>query len=276
MLSGPLAGSTSVFSALVAAVPLPPSSLSGVVFADFNDDGQVDFGEQGIAGVTITLTAPTTSATPSTSAQTTDGRRRLRLPRTCGRARTRSPRPAAGRLHRRASTPSAPAAGASRGDQFDREPRGGPRRPELQLRRAAGRDRAVQHGPDGRHRLLEQQERPGADQGPQRRRSSTQLGDWLAATFPHMFGTPSGSNNLAGKSNAYVASFFQSRFVLKGEKLDAQVLATALAVYVTNATLEQHRRGDPVRLHRRRQRRRRRRRSTSAPTAPPSAWRTTP
>jgi titin len=43
--TGPLAGSTSEFSALSAAVPLPPSSLSGVVFADFNNDGQVDFGE---------------------------------------------------------------------------------------------------------------------------------------------------------------------------------------------------------------------------------------
>ena len=53
-----------------------------------------------------------------------------------------------------------------------------------------------------------------------------------------MFGASSGGNNLAGKSNADVASFFQSRFVLKGEKLDAQVLATALAVYVTNATLD--------------------------------------
>ena len=53
-----------------------------------------------------------------------------------------------------------------------------------------------------------------------------------------MFGAAAGSNNLAGKSNADVASFFQSRFVVKGQKLDAQVLATALAVYVTDATLD--------------------------------------
>ena len=66
----------------------------------------------------------------------------------------------------------------------------------------------------------------------------TQLGDWLAATFPHMFGALSGSNNLAGQSNDYVASFFQSRFVVHGQKLDAQVLATALAVYVTDPTLD--------------------------------------
>src|SRR5205823_11883960 len=68
--------------------------------------------------------------------------------------------------------------------------------------------------------------------------TSTQLGDWLAKTFPHMFGQYSGSNNLAGQNNASVASFFQGRFVVHGQKLDAQVLATALAVYVTDGTLD--------------------------------------
>jgi hypothetical protein len=35
-----------------------------------------------------------------------------------------------------------------------------------------------------------------------------------------------------------VAALFQKDFVLQGIKLDAQVLATALAVYATNATLD--------------------------------------
>ena len=47
-------GNTSEFALDVQAIR--PASLSGVVFADFNDDGQVDFGEQGIPGVPITLT----------------------------------------------------------------------------------------------------------------------------------------------------------------------------------------------------------------------------
>ena len=68
--------------------------------------------------------------------------------------------------------------------------------------------------------------------------AGTQLGDWLAATFPHMFGRMPGSNNLTGKSNAYRRRALPAGFVLKGEKLDAQVLATALAVYVTDATLD--------------------------------------
>src|SRR5262245_16935886 len=53
-----------------------------------------------------------------------------------------------------------------------------------------------------------------------------------------MFGASAGSNNLAGKDNASVAAFFQTRFVVKDQKLDAQVLATALAVYVTDGTLD--------------------------------------
>ena len=34
---------------------IPPASLSGTVFADFNGDGEVDFNEQGIGGVLIAL-----------------------------------------------------------------------------------------------------------------------------------------------------------------------------------------------------------------------------
>jgi hypothetical protein len=52
-----------------------------------------------------------------------------------------------------------------------------------------------------------------------------------------MFGANS-SNDLAGQSNAYIAALFQSDFVVKGVKLDAQVLATAPAVYATSATLD--------------------------------------
>lgn len=67
--------------------------------------------------------------------------------------------------------------------------------------------------------------------------ADTQLGDWLAATAPNLFGGAAGANNLAGKSNVDVAAFFQSLFSIRGQKLEAQVMATALAVYVTNSTL---------------------------------------
>ena len=68
--------------------------------------------------------------------------------------------------------------------------------------------------------------------------SVTSVANWLAATMPNTFGASAGSNDLAGKSNAYVAVLFQQDFVMKGVKLDAQVLATALAVYATSVTLD--------------------------------------
>ncbi len=68
--------------------------------------------------------------------------------------------------------------------------------------------------------------------------SSTLLGDWLAATLPDIFGPNAGAgNDLAAMTNTYVAAVFQQRFALKGIKLDAQLMATALSVFATNASL---------------------------------------
>src|SRR5262249_45076182 len=48
------------------------SSLSGLVFEDLNDDGQVDLGEKGIAGVLITLTGSDDLGNAISASQTTD------------------------------------------------------------------------------------------------------------------------------------------------------------------------------------------------------------
>jgi hypothetical protein len=64
----------------------------------------------------------------------------------------------------------------------------------------------------------------------------TQLGNWLAATFPNTFGVNAGARNLAGLSASQVTNAFQQKFVLR-DKLDAQLMATALNVYATNASL---------------------------------------
>jgi hypothetical protein len=69
--------------------------------------------------------------------------------------------------------------------------------------------------------------------------SVTSIANWLAATMPNTFGVNAGvKKDLTGKSNASVAALFQRDFVLQGVKLDAQVLATALNIYATNATLD--------------------------------------
>ena len=67
------------------------------------------------------------------------------------------------------------------------------------------------------------------------------LGDYLAATYPNLFG------NLAGKSNDEVSSYYNKLFKNKAKgamstdarKLEVEVLSLALAAYVTNDNLVQ-------------------------------------
>lgn len=66
---------------------------------------------------------------------------------------------------------------------------------------------------------------------------ATDLGNWLADNFPNLWGANAGPNNLAGKTNTQVAAFFVSKFSVKGVKLDAQILGSAFATYVTNSQL---------------------------------------
>jgi len=67
--------------------------------------------------------------------------------------------------------------------------------------------------------------------------TATALANWLAATFPNLYGASAGANNLTGKSNAQVAAFDQTLFHLGGTRAQAQVLATALNVYATTLSL---------------------------------------
>jgi hypothetical protein len=67
--------------------------------------------------------------------------------------------------------------------------------------------------------------------------TSTALANWLAATFPNLYGASAGSNDLAGQTNVQVGAFFQTEFKLGGTEVQAQVLATALNVYATTASL---------------------------------------
>jgi hypothetical protein len=58
------------------------------------------------------------------------------------------------------------------------------------------------------------------------------LGNWLATNFPNLFG------DLAGKTNAEVAAIYKARFGQTGlAKTQAQVMAVALASYVTSTAL---------------------------------------
>jgi len=61
--------------------------------------------------------------------------------------------------------------------------------------------------------------------------TSTLLGQWLGTNFPGLYGC------LTNQTNAQIAQLFLKDFSVKGAKVDAQVLATALAVYSTNSSL---------------------------------------
>ena len=64
--------------------------------------------------------------------------------------------------------------------------------------------------------------------------TATNLATWLATNLPHLFGVDAGANNLTGKTNSDVAALFQK---LNSSKGDAEVMAAALAVYVTDSDL---------------------------------------
>jgi hypothetical protein len=225
---------TSEFS---AGTIIAPSSLSGMVFEDFNNDGQVDFGEQGIAGVTVTLAGADDLGRPVNRSQQTgaDGSYLFGnlLPGTYTLTETQPAGYPQG-IDRVGSAGGSLVAT----DQFlmplgrgvdginynygERPPAGG----------------AVQPGQTATIGFWHNQNGQALIRALNGGSSSTQLANWLAATLPHTFGVHAGSNNLTGRSNAYVAALFQQDFVMRGVKLDAQLLATALSVYATNATLD--------------------------------------
>jgi Putative Ig domain len=65
---------------------------------------------------------------------------------------------------------------------------------------------------------------------------STTLGNWLANNFPYLYGPSAGApNDLTNKNNAAVAALFSTLFT--NDKTGAQIMAGALASYVTSTTL---------------------------------------
>ena len=217
-------------------ITIATSSLSGLVYVDFNNDGQVDFGEKGIAGVTVHLTGTDDrgNAVDQVLATDADGAYVFRFLRP-GTYRIAETQPTG---YNQGINTVGTEGGMVSGDEFA-------------LTLAA--DRAALNYNFGERPVANGSLHPGQTAGIgfwnnkngqalikslNGGQTSIQLGNWLAATFPNMYGKDAASNDLTGKTNTQVAAFFQSRFVLKGSKVDAQVLATALSVYVTNATLD--------------------------------------
>ncbi len=225
-----------VLASTVNGLTQAPRSLSGIVFADFNNDGQVDFGERGISGVTVRLDGTDFLGNPVHLSQPTDDAGAYVFQGLRPGSYTISEAQPAG--YTQGINSIGTGGGSVSGDSFtlalaansnaltynygERPAAGGTVR--------GGQTAGIGFWNNRNGQALIQALNGGA--------TSTQLGNWLATTFPHMFGVLSGSNNLVAKNNAYVAAYFQSLFTAQGPKLDAQVLATALSVYATNTTLD--------------------------------------
>lgn len=208
--------------------------LNGFVYEDFNDDGQIDFNENGIAGVHVHLHGTNDLQQTIDLDAITDS---------AGLYEFRGLRPGSYTVSAALPTGYTPgeltlgtAGGAVANGQFtvgvgsdDAMNYNFGERPASGGGILSGQTAGIGFWNNKKGQSLLK----ALNGGP----SATQLGNWLATTFPNLFGANAGANNLAGKTNAEVAAVFQRLFVAKGMKLEAQVMATALAVYVTNQTL---------------------------------------
>ncbi len=216
---------------------LLPSSLAGLTYVDFNDDGEVNFGEAGISGVTVTLTgtdmhgdpiAPVVQTTESTGAYLFENLR----PGTYTITETQPVDYIDGK-----DTPGGPV-GLVENDTFrEIDLLSGMEGVNYNFGERPLPGTTVQQGMTATIGFWRNKHGQSLIRSLNDNELSTQLGDWLAATFGNLYGAGAGTNSLAGKSNAYVADYFSTLFKMKGPKLGAQVLATALSVYVTNSTL---------------------------------------
>jgi hypothetical protein len=218
---------------------LPPASLSGAVFADFNNDGQIDFGEAGISGVSVHLTGTDDlgHAVDRTLQTDGDGAYVFLNLRPGSYYLTRTTQPAE-------YTAGIDSVGTTGGtlsttiaDQFFVQLAQGVNGLNYNYGERPAATGSVQKGQTAGIGFWNNKNGQALILALNGGGSSHELGDWLAATFVNMYGVNS-SNDLAGKNNAYIAALFQQDFLQKGMKLDAQVLATALSVYATNATLD--------------------------------------
>ncbi len=213
-----------------------PASVSGIIWEDFNGDGNVDFNEHAISGVTVMLSGTDSqgNAVSLTAVTDSDGSYAFRdlQPGTYTISETQptgwtAEAALAGSLGGTAGTNAISSVTLDAGqDGFN-----------YNFAQQAASGSAITSGQtatigfwNGRmgQRLLESLNGSAY---------STQLGNWLATSFPNLFGAQAGWNNLAGRSNAQVANAFQQKFRVKSLDLDAQVMALAFAVYCTNSNL---------------------------------------
>jgi len=229
---------------------IEPSYVQGLVFEDFNNDGLIDFGETAIEGVTVTLSGTddrgqVVSASASTDA---DGLYIFADLRPGQYTATETQPAGHGDGLDIVGTVNGVTVGANVvNDQLSAIEIAQPasaaedynfaERPATTGQLTSGQTATIGFWQNKNGQNLLNSLTGG--------KNSTQLGNWLAATFPNMYGEAAGASNLAGATNAQVATFYKDQLfkdkkkgALPGPaKVDAQTMAVAFAVYCTNSTL---------------------------------------
>jgi hypothetical protein len=239
---GNFAGSDS----MVAVTVFAPSAIQGLVYVDLDDNGQVDLGERAVAGVTVTLTGTddlghVVSRTVQTDSNGVYVFLSLRPSNAAGYTATET-QPANlldgrdslgtvnGVLTGNAAVNDAFSAitllqGGSLAENYNFG-----ERPLTTGGVAAGQTATIGYwqNRNGQNLLRSLNGGPAA----------TSLGHWLAVNFPNMYAA------LDGMTNADIAAYYKALFARTSQtapggppKVDCQVMAAALAVYVTNQNL---------------------------------------
>jgi hypothetical protein len=223
-----------------------PSVIQGLVWVDFNNDGLVDFNERVIEGAVITLTGTNDLGEPVLEIVLTDGDGiytfgNLRPSNAAGYTITESQ--PGGYLDGRdtlGTIDNVTVGNVVVNDAFSSILLGGSgtvaenynfgERPATTGGVSSGQAAGIGFWQNKHGQNLIKALNGGAN--------ATQLGHWLAATFPNMYAA------LHGLTNAQVAAHYKVLFSQNGQsspggppKMDAQVMATALAVYMTNQSL---------------------------------------
>jgi hypothetical protein len=228
---------------------IQPSRIQGLVWEDFNDDGEVNYSEKAIEGVEVHLTGIDDRGQAVDLIMTTDSQGIFEFTDLRPGIYALAEVQPAGFLDGQDSLGTVNgllSGSAAVNDQFSGIALPGPgsdgvnynfgERPAPGGQAAPGQTAANGFWQNKHGQALIK----ALNGGP----NSTQLGNWLAATFPHLYGVLAGPNNLTGKTNTQVADLYISLFKRTGKtspggppKLDAQVMGLALAVYVTNQNL---------------------------------------
>ena len=215
-------------------VTAEPSSISGLVWLDFNDDGEVNFGESAIEGVTVELLDDQGNVIDTTVTDADGVYAFTNLD--AGTYTVREVQPLG---YNDGKDVVGTEGGVLSNDQVSN------------ITLAAGVDAinynfgegSVTPGQTATIGFWQNKNGQALIKSLNGSESSTQFGDWLAATFPNIYGALAGANDLTGATNAEVASFYRDIFrakKVKGSgpaKVDPQAMAVAIAIYVTNESL---------------------------------------